>query len=117
MEIKPQKAQKRNFITHRTHHAFILEKLRSHSFAFLQIGLTLKGVAFFNAGCSALASRYVEVKRKSPDFHIQGQTEGTRNRVFCLLEKRVYLLQIWKVGTFLLAATKTGAIRLTWCSM
>jgi hypothetical protein len=55
-------------------------------------------------GCSALASRYVEVKRKAPAFHIQGQTEGTRNRVFLLLKKRVYLLRILKAGAFILAA-------------
>jgi hypothetical protein len=57
----------------------------------------LHGLAYFNAGCSALASRYVEVKRKAPAFHIQYQAKGTRNRVFCCMKNEYICFEYGKL--------------------
>ena len=52
------------------------------------------GLVYFNAGCSALASRNVEVKRKALAFHIQDTAKGTRNRVFCCMKKSIFATNI-----------------------
>jgi hypothetical protein len=59
-----------------------------------RLSLPQIAVAYFNAGCSALASRYVEVKRKALAFHIQDTAKGTRNRVFCCMKKSIFATNI-----------------------
>jgi RNase adaptor protein for sRNA GlmZ degradation len=52
------------------------------------------GLMYFNAGCSALASRYVEVKRKAPlsIFKIQQKTRDFR--VFCCMKMSIFATNI-----------------------